>query len=286
MKILILGRGGQVADALCVTAPVNSQIVAKARQEVDITDRAVTLAAIARERPDIVINAAAYTAVDRAETETGMAYQVNADAVGSLSDICLTYGSKLVHFSTDFVFDGNSSTPYRIDDATAPLNVYGASKRAGEIAALANSHNLVIRTAWVYSVVGHNFVKTMLRLMAERDVIQVVDDQVGTPTHARSLAEATWDLVTSGTNGLHHFTDAGVASWYDFAVAIQEESAALGLLTPDTRVLAINSLQYPTPARRPPFGVLDKSVTWQLLDKSANHWRTELRHMLTLMKGL
>lgn len=286
MKILILGGGGQVADALSATAPTNWHIVVKKRKEIDITIEAEISAAIKRESPDIVINAAAYTAVDRAETEPEMAHRVNATAVTSLVESCAACRARLVHFSTDFVFDGLGSTPYKPADATAPLNVYGASKRAGEIAALANPANMVIRTAWVYGAEGGNFVKTMLRLMAERDEVHVVDDQIGTPTHARSLAHATWNLTASGTAGLYHFTDAGIASWYDFAVAIQEEAVLQGLVSAKAHILPLASAHYPTPARRPSYGVLDKTETWRRLGVPASHWRTELRNMLTFMKDI
>jgi dTDP-4-dehydrorhamnose reductase len=280
MKILVFGGGGQVSNALTVTSPHGWDIVTKSHQETDITQRRETASVIEVERPDIVINAAAYTAVDNAELEEQLAYLINSKAVGYLVDICAAMQIPLVHFSTDFVFDGSQSFPYDPEATTAPLNVYGSSKRAGEILVLDTADNLVIRTAWVYGNDGKNFVKTMLKLFAERSAVSVVDDQIGTPTHAKSLATATWALIAQKATGLHHFTDAGVASWFDFAVAIQEEAFSLGLLTNMATIIPISSAQFPMRARRPNYSVLDKSETWRLLGNPARHWRAELRDML------
>lgn len=280
MKILIFGGGGQVANALVATTPDDWDVVTKARRQVDITNYEATASVIELESPDIVINAAAYTAVDNAELEEQLAYRVNAEAVAHLADVCASKRIQLVHFSTDFVFDGSQSVPYGPQADTCPVNIYGASKRAGEILAMGSRDNLVIRTAWVYGNDGKNFVKTMLRLCAEQNVVRVVADQIGTPTHARSLSIATWALLAKKAAGLHHFTDAGVASWFDFAVAIQEEALSLGLLTNMASIIPISSAEFPTRARRPAYSVLDKSETWRLLGNPAQHWRAELRNML------
>lgn len=285
MKCLVTGGGGQLGRALIDTRPAGMRLSAPVRAQLDISDPEAVRQALKEFSPDIVINAAAYTAVDRAESEPAAAFRINAEAVDLLTRECASRDIGLVHFSTDFVFDGAQATPYRLDDKPAPQGTYAASKLAGEQAALAGSANLVVRTAWVYSAQGANFVLTMLRLMAERDEVRVVADQVGTPTHALSLAGATWQLIGHRASGLHQFTDAGLASWYDFAVAIQEEAMEIGLLKRAVPVIPISTAEYPTAARRPAFSVLDKSQTWRLLGAPANHWRVELRHMLGHLKG-
>lgn len=285
MKVLVTGCQGQVGLALYATMPPIHTGLWCAREHFDLGDRQSMRAALQREQPDLVINAAAYTKVDQAERERAEAAAINGVAVAALAELCAEFRAKLVHFSTDFVFDGMQSHPYTTLAPTNPLNAYGESKLAGERAALAGAHNLVIRTSWVYAAQGRNFVRTMLGLMASRDELSVVCDQVGTPTHARSLARATWDLIEANASGLHHFTDAGTASWYDFAVAIQDEAAALGLLNNSTRVVPIPAADFPTAARRPAYSVLDKSVTWAVLKAPPRHWRHELRTMLELLKG-
>lgn len=284
MKILITGGNGQVGKALAATAPQGWDVAVVGRDAVDIADFDAARAAIDAAAPDILINAAAYTAVDRAESDVDSADRINGAAVANLADVCAARGVRLVHYSTDFVFDGSSSRPYSPDDRPAPLSVYGRSKLAGEVAA-AGPANLILRTSWVYSADGANFVSTMLRLMAERDEVRVVADQVGTPTHALSLARATWRLVEKDAGGIHHFTDAGVASWYDFAVAIAEEAREAGLLAREVRVIPIPTDDYPTPARRPAFSVLDKASCWKLLSTPSRHWRAELRDALALRAG-
>ena len=285
MKILITGGNGQVGKALVATAPHGWDIAVVGRDAVDIADFDAARAAIDAAIPDILINAAAYTAVDRAENDADSADRINGAAVANLADACAARGVRLVHYSTDFIFDGLSSRPYSPDDRPAPLSVYGRSKLAGETAAAAIPANLILRTSWVYSAGGASFLGTMLRLMAERDEVRVVADQVGTPTHALSLARATWRLVEKNVRGVHHFTDAGVASWYDFAVAIAEEARAVGLLDRDVPVIPIPAVDYPTPARRPAFSVLDKTSCWKLLGAPSRHWRAELRDALASLAG-
>jgi dTDP-4-dehydrorhamnose reductase len=286
VKVLITGSGGQVGQALIATVPARIEAVVLPREDLDLTDRGSIARALDRSAASLVINAAAYTAVDRAETDEDLAFAVNGAGVAALAELCAERGIRLVHISTDFVFDGRQSQPYRVDNATGPQSVYGGSKLAGETAALMYADNLVVRTAWVYGNHGHNFAKTMLRLFGERDVVRVVADQVGTPTYARSLAEALWDLAARDARGLLQFTDAGVASWYDFAVAICEEARALGLLDREVAVYPIATADYPTPAARPAYSVLDKSETWALLGRPARHWRVELRDMLRTEKEL
>ncbi|RYE53803.1 MAG: dTDP-4-dehydrorhamnose reductase, partial [Hyphomicrobiales bacterium] len=192
-----------------------------------------------------------------------------------------------LHISTDFVFGGyGSSQPYAPDAPTAPEGVYARTKLDGERAVIAACpDNLVVRTAWVHAPKGSNFVTTMLRLMGERETVGVVSDQISTPTGARSLAQALWGLAHCQAEGIQHFTDAGVASWYDFACAIQEEAAALGMLEGTVRIVPIATDEYPTPARRPAYSLLDKSRTWELLGGPAPHWRTTLRETLQDIKN-
>lgn len=285
MKVLVTGAAGQLGQALIATAPPRARVVTMDRAALDIGDRAAVAKAIESERPDLIVNAAAYTAVDKAENEPDLAFRINADAPAHLAEAAKGTGARLIHISTDFVFDGTAPHPYRPDDKANPLGVYGASKRAGEEAVLAVSPDaLIVRTAWVYAARGHNFVRTMLRLMRERSSVSVVADQIGTPTHAASLARAIWKLADARAAGVHHFTDAGVASWYDFAVAIAEEAEALGLIG-QVLVTPIAASQYPTPARRPTFGVLDKAETWAITGVP-RHWRAELRLMLNEFKEL
>ena len=278
MKALITGAYGQLGRGLSATVPDGIRVVAHDQDTLDLTDGAAVRALVAAERPDVVFNAAAWTAVDLAETREDDAHAINAAAVGILADAARSVGAKFVHVSTDFVFDGVSGIPYAPDAPTAPVSAYGRTKLAGEIAA--GSDALIVRTAWVYAPTGNNFVRTMLRLMAERPEVRVVADQIGTPTYAPGLASALWTLWQGGAQGLYHYTDAGVASWYDFAVAIQEEAVAMGLLTTTVPVVPIASADYPTPATRPHYSVLDKTKTWAALGGPAPHWRDNLRTML------
>nr|WP_221230918.1 dTDP-4-dehydrorhamnose reductase [Sphingobium subterraneum] len=279
---MITGANGQVGRALQATAPAGADIVALGSGELDIGDAEAVAEQVAELRPDVILNAAAYTAVDKAETEADGAMRINGAAPGYLADSARSVGAKLVHISTDFVFDGSSSSPYPVDAPVNPLGIYGQSKLAGEQAA--GTDALVVRTAWVYGNTGANFVRTMLRLMAERDEVRVVADQIGTPTSAVSLAGALWQLHTAGASGLFHYTDSGAASWYDFAVAIQEEAFALGLLKRTVPVIPIATSDYPTPARRPAYSVLDKSRTIGVLGLPAPHWRANLRLVLEEIK--
>ena len=238
------------------------------------------------KRPALLINAAAYTAVDRAESEPGPALRVNGEGPAVLAAACRRHGTRLFHVSTDFVFDGRASVPYAPDATPAPLGEYGRSKLAGEQAVLETlSDALVVRTGWVYSLAGNNFVKTMLRLMAEREALSVVVDQVGTPTWARGLARLLWQAAgQEGLSGIYHWSDAGVCSWYDFAVAIAEEAVALGLLPRGPKIHPIPGSAYPTPAKRPAFSVLDKRSSWEDFAIEGIHWRVQLRQMLREMK--
>lgn len=285
MKVIVTGAGGQLGRALLATAPASCNVVGLDRATLDIGDANAVAHAFRTHAPALIINAAAYTAVDRAESDEAEAVRINADGPGHLARAAANVGARLTHISTDFVFDGTSAHPYRPDDATAPLSAYGRTKRGGELAALAaNPDTLVVRTAWVYAAGGRNFVETMLRLMAERDTLSVVADQIGTPTHAASLATAIWTLARSDARDILHWTDAGTASWYDFAVAIHEEAIAVGLPIRTQVVLPITTADYPTPARRPGFSLLDKSGAWAITG-IPHHWRAELRAAIATIRN-
>jgi len=284
-KILIVGMGGQLGFELKRSCPGDCCLVAPTEAELDITDRAAVIKCIAAEKPAAVINCAAYTAVDKAESDRDKAFAVNQTGPQYLAEAAKAVDALLVHISTDFVFSGNQSRPYRPDDRPEPLSVYGKSKLAGEKAVLASdARAAIIRTSWLYSVHGNNFVKTMLRLMNERDSLGVVADQTGTPTWAASLAELIWRLIDKNITGIFHWSDAGTASWYDFAVAIYEEATTLGLLSRQVQIKPIATTDYPTPATRPAFSVLDKSASYSASGMSPVHWRANLRKMLTELK--
>ena len=280
MRVLIAGSGGQLGRALQAGAPPGIVVIAPPEAAFDITDAEAVSATIAAAAPAYVINAAAYTAVDKAEADEAPARAVNVNAVGLLAASARNCGAGFAHVSTDFVFDGTAHRPYPADAAPNPLSVYGRTKLEGEAAASEfHPAPLIVRTAWVYAAHGNNFVRTMLRLMAERAELRVVADQIGTPTHAAGLARALWALIGGGQHGTWHWTDAGVASWYDFAVAVHDEARALGLLTRDTAIVPIRTADYPTQARRPAYSVLDKTATWEVTG-IAPHWRDELRMCL------
>ena len=287
MKALVTGAGGQVATALAKLKPAGAELISLSQDELDITDRDAVRRRMAILDPDVIINAAAYTAVDKAETENELAERVNGAAPGYLAEAAHANGARLLHISTDFVFDGKADSPYRPDAATAPLGAYGLSKLHGEQRALEASHGeaLVLRTAWVYAAAGHNFVRTMLRIMGERGTVRVVDDQRGSPTWADSVARALWAAAARPQfRGIHHWTDAGEASWYDFALAIAAEGRELGLLRTPVEVFPIATADYPTPAKRPAYGVLDRSSTEAGLGLKATPWRDNLKKMLMELK--
>jgi dTDP-4-dehydrorhamnose reductase len=282
VRVLVLGGGGQVASAVVAAAPAQHQVAARTRAELDIGDERAVARALAETRPEWVVNAAAYTAVDLAEDQPAQAIAVNDTAVGVLAAAASSAGCRLVHLSTDFVFDGNSNRAYLPADPTNPLSVYGMSKLGGEHQLLKGAGTgIVLRTAWVYAAAGRNFVLTMLRLMREKEQLSVVCDQIGTPTWAAGIAAAIWGLIEAGApGGVYHWTDLGVASWYDFAVAIQDEALARGLLGRAVPITPIPSAAYPTRARRPAFSVLNTDSTRALIKVPARHWRHNLRTML------
>ena len=281
--ILVAGAGGQLGRELVRRAPAETSCVALGREQFDLTEPDQVTETLDRITPRQVINAAAYTGVDAAETEVAAAWAVNSEGPRKLARACADRGIRLLQVSTDFVFDGESAHPYGPQDPAAPLGEYGRSKLAGENAVRDECPGaLVMRTGWVYSRFGGNFVKTMLRLMTERDELAVVCDQVGTPTWARGLADALWAATAlTQLQGVYHWSDAGICSWYDFAVAIHEEALTIGLLTRPVRIRPIAASDYPTPARRPAYSVLDKTDSWRELQLEPVHWRQQLRAMLS-----
>lgn len=291
-KVLITGDGGQLAWELRQTQPSTLECYFYGLEQLDITDSVQVEQVINDINPDIVINAAAYTAVDKAESDQDMAFAVNDLGSEYLAKACKAVNAKLVHISTDFVFDGSQTTPYHGNETPNPINVYGASKLAGEqkVQQILAGDAVIIRTAWVYSCNGNNFVKTMLRLMAEKEQLGVVYDQVGTPTWAKGLAEMIWALLensatfTQTTTPLLNWTDAGVCSWYDFAIAIQELGLEKGMLNKEIPVKAIPASAYATPAKRPSFSVIDKSPAETLSGVNTVHWRKQLNSMLNQLK--
>lgn len=282
MKVLITGAAGQLGRALLKTAPATAEIQAAGR-ELDICAPAALRSAVRAFKPALIVNVAAYTAVDRAESERERAFAVNAAGVENLAHAALDCGARLVHVSTDFVFDGRKSSPYLPEDAMRPLSVYGASKAEGEnrLRALAGETAVIVRTGWLYAAAGQNFVNTLLRLMREKDSLDVIADQVGTPTWAGSLAEVIWKIAEEPEiAGTHHWSDAGVASWYDFAVAIEEEALAAGRLSRAIPIRPIATSEYPLPAQRPTYSVLDKRSMTAATGAIPVHWRVNLRKML------
>ena len=275
------GGGGQVGRAVVQCAPEHAVVFTKTRQDLDICSEAAVLSALESSGAQWLINAAAYTAVDLAEDDRDAARAVNETAVGVLARAALASRCRLLHLSTDFVFDGETNRAYLPTDRTNPLGVYGSTKLVGETLASQGGNAVVVRTAWVYASEGRNFVLTMLRLMRERPEVRVVCDQIGTPTWASSLARALWSLINGDVpSGTYHWTDLGVASWYDFAVAIQEEAILRGLLTRAVPIVPIKSSSYPTRAKRPAFSVLDTESTRSMISLPACHWRNSLRTML------
>lgn len=281
LSVLITGARGQLGLELQATAPSNARLTAIDLQELDITDTDATNAFVASAKPDWIINCAAYTAVDKAESDGALAMRVNRDGARNLAEAARRSNARLVHISTDFVFDGLKSSPYLPDDPPSPLGLYGQTKLEGEqaVEAASGGDALIVRTAWLYSAHGGNFAKTILRLLAERPEVRVVADQVGTPTSAATLATALWKLIAANAaGGRYHYTDAGVASWYDFAVAIrtiamQRQQREL------PPVLPIRTQDYPTPARRPAYSVLDKTRTTAITGP-APHWQDALQTVL------
>jgi len=282
VKVLLTGAAGQLGQTLIATCPERVELFPCRRQEMDLSDQDACRRLVQQHQPDWVLNAGAFTAVDRAESEPDLAHAVNAVAPAALAEAQSEHGGRLLQLSTDFVFNGRQGSPYRPEQAAEPLGVYGRSKAAGEAAVLQYSKTWVLRTSWVYGPVGSNFLSTMLRLLAEREQIGVVADQVGCPTSTLGLAQACWRALALEQSAprILHWSDAGAASWYDFAVAIAELGQQLGVLTRAAHVNPIGTADYPAPAQRPAYSLLDCSETRQVLGLEPQHWRAALSHVL------
>jgi dTDP-4-dehydrorhamnose reductase len=284
MKVLITGSNGQLGSEIRELASEyeNLQCVFKDLPELDICDTDALNTFIIDQHINAVINCAGYTAVDKAEENSEIAEQVNVKGVLNLVNALEKVDGKLIHISTDYVFDGNHSQPYKESDSVSPIGVYGETKRAGELAVLNSSIDaIVIRTSWLYSKYGNNFVKTMLRLGNEKKSIQVVSDQKGTPTYAKDLAKTCLDILSdagstniSKKGSLYHYSNEGVTSWYGFATAIMEISNI------DCKVIPIETKDYPTQARRPMYSVLDKSKIKSDFKVTIPHWRNSLTNCI------
>jgi dTDP-4-dehydrorhamnose reductase len=290
-RILLLGAQGQVGQELQPLLANLGEVKALGRGQLDLTQPDQIQAQVVAYQPTIIVNAAAYTAVDKAEQELELAYAINGAAPTQLAQLAEQMGVSLLHISTDYVFDGRKGSPYQPEDPTQPLGVYGASKLAGEVGIRQHSQrHWIVRTAWVHGAKGQvNFVKTMLRLGAERPEVRVVADQVGSPTWAGDLAQALTQLLklhlhlpthTPPNFGTYHFTNSGVASWYDVALAIFAEARAIGFPLKIERVVPITTADYPTPAQRPAYSVLAGERLATLLGHPAPHWQQGLRQML------
>jgi dTDP-4-dehydrorhamnose reductase len=287
MKVLVIGDG-QLGWELSRTVPSGVECVVLGIEDLDITDSDAVSSMVINQKPDVIVNAAAYTDVDKAEKETELAYMVNEDGSGNLARTAKENGCRFVHISTDFIFDGKSSTPYLPDSPAEPVSVYGASKLAGEkqVTKIYPENSIIIRTAWLYSANGNNFVKTMLRLIKSRDQFGVVADQIGTPTWANGLAGAIWKVYDKPeVTGCFHWSDSGVASWYDFAVAIQEQAFGLDIISKKADIMPIKTTDYPTPAARPAYSILDKTTMIALNGGPAPHWQFNLTKMLSELEN-
>ena len=290
MRVLLTGAAGQVGSALLASVPPGMELQALDLPQLDITDADAVQRTVEAWGPQVIINAAAYTAVDKAEAETGLATAVNAQAPGHLARAAMRIeGCRLIHISTDYVFDGSATEAYQPGDAPHPLSVYGVTKLAGEqvVREVLVDRAVVLRTAWVYAARGRNFLLTMLRLMRERGAVRVVADQRGTPTAAASIARALWRIAElPRVHGLLHWTDDGVASWYEFASAIAQDALAAGLLPQAARVTPITTADYPTAAHRPANSVLDTRDSVAQLGIKPEHWRRNLRATLAELQRI
>jgi dTDP-4-dehydrorhamnose reductase len=287
-KILVTGANGQLGKELRDLAPLYTQFefIFLSREDLPIHHFELVRNYFNTLKPDYCINCAAYTAVDRAEQEKDKAFLINGEAVGVLAAVCKEHQTEFIHISTDYVFDGTASTPYTENFPPHPQSVYGASKLEGERQALQlNPDSIIIRTSWVYSFHGKNFVKTMMRLMNEKNEISVVNDQVGSPTYAADLAEAILKIIVNcqlsivnWVPGICHFSNEGVISWYDFAVAIKE------LTNSNCKIHPIPTSEYPTPAKRPAYSVLDKTKFVKTFGIPVKQWKHSLVSCLSRLK--
>ncbi len=281
-KILVTGANGQLGKEFRVIADryPGFTFLFLSREDLAIHHFELVRNFFRSYQPDFCINCAAYTAVDKAETEKDLAYLVNAESTGVLAAVCKEFGTKLVHISTDYVFNGNGQEPYKEDDPADPQSVYGESKREGEVLALKyNPETMIFRTSWVYSVYGKNFVKTMIRLMSEKTAISVVNDQWGSPTYAADLARCIMDILASGKfiPGIYHYSNDGIINWFQFAEAIKELTGSSCTVNP------IPSSAYPTPAKRPAYSVMSKDKLKKVFNIEPEPWKKSLQTCLQLL---
>lgn len=287
MRVIVTGAQGQVGRELLLRAPSGFNVIGYGSGELDISDSVQVEEVLARIKPQLLINAAAYTAVDKAESDIERAYAVNRDGVAHLARAAQAQGIAVLHISTDYVFDGNHTLPYTPGDVTAPSGVYGASKLAGEQQLQQHcSRHVILRTSWVFGAHGNNFVKTMLRLGRERDELAVVADQRGCPTSAGSIADTLWALATIFRRdgmlkwGVYHYSGAPACTWYDFADEIFNQARSEALLEKKPRLKAITSAEFPTQAKRPGWSVLDCQTLEQDYGVSTRSWKVELQQVL------
>lgn len=283
-RILVTGANGQVGKELRKIAPLFPQVrfLFLSREDLAIHHFEAVRRFFDGFKPDVCINCAAYTAVDKAETESDLAFLVNAESVGVLAAVCKENGARFIHISTDYVFNGQQDQPYTEDDSTDPQSVYGASKLAGEKEAMKfNPESVIVRTSWVYSVFGKNFVKTMCKLMGERDTLNVVSDQFGSPTHARDLADCLMQIACSEhwVPGIFHYSNEGVISWFQFAEAIRT------LLNSNCKVIPIPTSDYPTPAKRPLYSAMNKTKIQAAYGIRLIPWKDSLEDCMQMLKA-
>jgi len=283
IKIVVTGASGQLGKELnkiSIDYP-QCEFIFLSKEGLSIHHTEQVQLFFKTTQAEFCINCAAYTAVDKAESERDMAFLINGESVGVLSAACKSSGTKLIHISTDYVFDGNSGKPLKEEDATIPINIYGASKLKGEKLAMQNNNDsMIIRTAWLYSTFGNNFVKTMIRLMREKESINVVSDQIGSPTYAADLAKVIMQIISSSkfVAGIYHYSNEGQVSWYEFAVAIRE------LINSKCQVNPIPASQYPTPAKRPQYSLLDKTKIKAVYGIEIPDWKSSLIRCIDQLK--
>ncbi|MGH9682794.1 MAG: dTDP-4-dehydrorhamnose reductase [Candidatus Acidiferrales bacterium] len=303
-KILLVGKNGQVGADLATLLPAIGQLVTPGRQQLNLANPAEIRRVIQQVQPRLIVNAAAYTAVDKAETEESLARAINADAPAVMAEEAKKIGAALVHYSTDYVFDGTKTSPYEEDDATGPINVYGSTKLAGERAVQSSGVPcLVLRTSWVYSTRGSNFLLAILRLASQREELRIVRDQIGAPTASQQIARGTVEILKllskpgenfealQANSGIYHMTASGETSWYEFAKAILEEALRLRSVPPwfaaaagghspiARRVIPIATSEYPTPARRPAYSVLSNARLASAFGLQLPEWREQLQRV-------
>ena len=293
MKILLIGSTGQLGQTLIKTKPQNIEIIECCRSNIDLSNLKLINDFILNSRANFVINSAAYTEVDKAELESELAYQINAEAPNAIANAVSKTKGSLIHISTDFVFDGTKNIPYTPKDYVKPLGIYGKSKAKGEEYVLKLTNNYVVRTSWLYGDFGKNFCLTMLRLHKEKSLakqpLRVVSDQIGAPTSTYSLSRFCWKIIDSLSKSkiipsLLHWSDAGVASWFDFAFAIGEIGVEKGLISEAAKVIPIKSDEYKTPAKRPHFSLLNCEESTKILKENQFHWRVELKKVMEEIK--